>query len=118
MHIGREILLQVLERGFQLVGQFQRTGVRLLGDGQEDGRLALLRGCAQPGQLGADAHLGDVLQTDGRTATRSGTHHGTAHLLGIGGGEQAANDVLVAIFIEHASVGIDVHAPCGGQYFA
>ena len=116
--VGGEVLLQVLERGFQFVGQFQCAGVRLFGDGQQDGGLALLRGRAQSGQLGAYAHLGDVLQADGGAASRPGTHHGAAHFIGIRRREQAADDVLVAILIEHAAIGIDVHAPRGGQDFA
>ena len=65
LHVGGQVLLQVLEGGFQLAGQLQRAGGGLLGHGEQHGGFAPFRGQSQLGRLRADAHVGHVFQQDG-----------------------------------------------------
>ena len=109
-HIGRKVLLQVFQGGFQLFGQFDGARIGLLGHGNQYGRFPFLRCQSQLGLLGTDAHIRHIFQHNGNTSC--GLNHRTCHFLYIFGRHHSAHNILVAIFINDTSVGILVH-PAG-----
>ena len=95
--LSGQVLLQVGDGGVQSLGQLYGAGVGLLGDGQQYGRLAALRGQSELGLLGSDAHVGHILQRHWHPAL-SGLDDGCGHLLHVLGRYHSAHDVLAAVF--------------------
>ena len=116
LDVGGQVLLQVFQSLLQSLGQLQRTGGGLFGDCQQHGRFAPFGGQTQAGQLGTDTYVGNVLQRHDAARFGGSAHHTALQLLHPVGGQQAAHNVLVAVLIEYSAVGIQVHAPRGGQH--
>ena len=116
VHIGRQVLLQILQGRFQAFGQLDGTRIGLFGYGDQHRRFPLLRGQSQLRLLGADFHIGYIFQ-----------HHRypvhplddrPAHFTYIVGGKYATHDVLVAVFVNHPAVGVLVHVAGNFHHFA
>ena len=115
LHVGRQCLLQVCHGLVECLRHFEGAGVGLLRHGEEHGRLPVDRGGAHLRLLLADNHVGHVAQADG-LALCVPCHHGLCHLFGAGCHEGGADNVLVAVFIEHTARRIAVHAAHGGKH--
>ena len=70
LDIGRQLGLDVGERGVEPSGEVERAGVGLLGDGEHDRRSAVLRREAHSRLLGADGDVGHVLKHQGASVGR------------------------------------------------
>ena len=102
--LGREFR----ESGIEFFGQFDRSGGRLLGHGDQHRRMAFFRSQAQQGGLSAGLHPGHIAQGNGLPVHRF--DHRTGHLLGTVGSGDPADDVFVAPLVEHATGCILVEA--------
>ncbi len=79
---------------------------------QHDARLSCVRGHSHTRRFCPRPYVSHIGQHHGASA-RQGFHNGLCHFCGVGRGEQAAEDIFVAILVEHAARGILCHAACG-----
>ena len=98
----------------QMGRQVERTGVGLLGHGKQHGGVSPFAGHAQFGRLAAHAYVGHIGKGD--NALTALLHRTGLELVDIIGRGDAAYDVLVAVLVAHAAVGIGVHAAGAGHH--
>ena len=116
MHIGRQVLLQILQGRFQAFGQLDGTRIGLFGYGDQHRRFPFFGSQSQPRLLGTDFHVGNVFQY-----YRYSVHpfdDRPAHFTYIVGRKYATHNVFVTVFINHSTVGVLVHVAGNFHYFA
>ena len=112
LHVLGQRRPHLLHHLIELPGELKRARRRLLGDGQQDGRLARDRSQAHLRTLHAHLDVGNIGKHH-RLSLGCGCHDRLSEKLGVGGGEHAAHNILVAALIEHATRGVAVHVARG-----
>ena len=115
MYICRKVGLQFVERIVQLFGEYQRTGIRLFCHSEQYCRTCLLACHAELGRLVADLDVCDIGKCYHALAVF--LHDAGTDLVDIVGRGDAADDIFVAVFIAHTTIGVGVHAACAGHNF-
>ena len=115
MHVGQGAA-QGFDRAVELLGEFERVGIGLLGNGDEYGRHAPLRSDTELRRTAADHHVGNVAYRNGG-AVGGELHHAGSQQGGVAHRQHTAHDVFVSVFIEHAARSVDVHVAHGGFHF-
>lgn len=113
MHVLRKGLVKVFEGEVEVLGEVDGAGVGLLCHGEEHGRTGSFAADAELGRLIAHLDVSHVGEGDDALAVL--LYDARAELLGVVGGSDAADDILIAVLIAYATVGIDVHVACGSH---
>ena len=112
--VGRDVdvcgqrLLKVVQCGVELLGEVDGAGIGLLGYGEEYSRVCPLAANAKLGRLVAYLYVGYIGK--GYDALAVLLDDTRSQLLYVVGRSDATDDVLVAVLVAHATVGVDVHA--------
>ena len=115
MYICRKVGLQFVERIVKLFGEFQRTGIRLFCHSEQYCQTCLLACHAELGRLVAYLDVCDIGKRYHALAVF--LHDAGTDLVDIVGRGDAADDIFVAVFIAHTTIGVRVHAACAGHNF-
>ena len=107
-----------MQGSFQFVCKLQRACGGLLGDCQQYGMLTAFRGGTQFRKFGSDLNVGNIFQQDRGAGDSVAPHHGLGYLVYLVGRKYAAYDIFIAIFIEHSTIGIQVHFAGDVHHFA
>ena len=105
--------MKVFEGKVEVLGEVDGAGVGLLCHGEKHGRTGSFAADTELGRLIAHLYIGYV--GEGYDALAVLLYDARAELLGVVGGGDAADDILIAVIVAYATVGIDVHVACGSH---
>ena len=107
LDVGGQRLLHFHEGLVDGFGEVDGGCAGLFGDGQDHAGLAVVGCHARAGHFVANAYVGNVAQHHGPVVRAA--HNGFAQRFKVGRGADAAHDIFVAVFIEYAARGVEVH---------
>ena len=115
-YVRWQVLLQVFQRCFQFIRQFQRTGSRLFGNSHQYGRFSTLWSSSQFRGFRSDGYVRNIFQRD-REVVHC-LYYRFAKLFCFRSWKYTAYNIFISKFVEHTSICVQVHILCHSHHFS